>query len=280
MNELGSFDEFDVNWKETSEAHYIHWTRGPVQNQIQLAFRNHFEVFQQIIARPLKGLNVLEVGCGRGSLSAYFADAGSNCMLLDQSATAIDLAKNIFEANSLPADFCVGDALDLSQHYNKYDLVFSIGVLEHFASTRSVLLEQYKTLRPGGVFIGYVVPEFTDNIQKYFTLTNKLLAKIYGEKQKEKEDVFRTDLGSEHYLKEMADIGFANCSSSGIYSLPMISNSPEFPFTLLPADLEEILVCEFENMLDTRRQANPRIHPWLCTEGEGNAFIIVGHKSN
>ena len=95
----GDKKRFDSNWKTLKEAEYIHWTKKEPKNQIQYAFRNHWNIFKKIIGtKPIKK-RVLEVGCGRGSLSAYFSENKWNCELIDVSNKAISLANN-----STPSD--------------------------------------------------------------------------------------------------------------------------------------------------------------------------------
>ncbi len=130
----GDARSFEKNWQQRQEAYYTHWTPAEPINQIQLAFRNHWSLFNQLMARAhfSQGKRVLEVGCGRGSLSCYFSNAGYRCTLLDVSQSVINIAKNIFELNNLKAAFEVGDANCLPFEAKSLDIVFSIGLLEHF----------------------------------------------------------------------------------------------------------------------------------------------------
>ena len=89
-NPAGDVLRFDQNWRTTQEAHYLHWTRSEPENQIQLAFRKHWLTFQELMGPNFKGRRVLEVGCGRGSLSAYFADAGVHFVTLGHASQAIE----------------------------------------------------------------------------------------------------------------------------------------------------------------------------------------------
>ena len=83
----GDKESFIKSWQGRKEGLYNHWTRDEPKNQIQLAFREHWKVFQELLKNKLfnKGKRCLEVGCGRGTASAYFSDAGYNCTLLDIS---------------------------------------------------------------------------------------------------------------------------------------------------------------------------------------------------
>jgi ubiquinone/menaquinone biosynthesis C-methylase UbiE len=281
MNDIYSGDgsNFDANWRHASESKYLHWTKGEITNQIQLAFRNHWLTFQDLLSEKSGGKRrVLEVGCGRGSLSAYFSDAGWDCTLLDISPKAIELAKNAFAENNLEAKFDVGDCLHLPYKDGSFDLVFSIGLLEHFQDINSVIKEQKRILADSGMFIGYVVPECSSSIQAEYSWVCEILKDVMGggNRQSEKSPIYRSDYKSDVYIDCLKRNGFKNIKSTGIYSLPMVSNSIEFPFSLLPPKSEKILVKYFSQLLEYRRM-NMGGNPWLCREDEGQAFLVWGN---
>ena len=278
----GDNEEWNKNWKTRKEATYTHWTKDEPVNQIQLAFRNHWSLFNTFMNSKLfnGGNRVLEVGAGRGSLSAYFSEAGYECTLLDLSKEVVDIAKTIFEENKLSAQFVVGDAYDLNLEDNSFDVVFSIGVFEHFDDIKTPIKEQVRILDKGGLFIAYIVPEYTENVQKKYSWINDLLkgydnAKSDSINQPDKEEVFRSDRGSEKYIPVLEEMGLTGVSSSGTYPLPMISHSIDFPFSLMPPESELALVKHFNKILASN---NKHEHHWMCDEGEGNAFVICGYK--
>ncbi len=278
----GDVSAFDKNWRERPETQYLHWTRGEPANQIQLAFRRHWLTFNRLLDGKVGQKRCLEVGCGRGSLSAYFADDGWNCTLLDLSPTAIERAQSAFAQEGLSAQFDVGDCLALPYEDNHYDLVFSIGLLEHFEAIDQVISEQARILTPGGLFIGYVVPHIPDNLQRDFEWVNDLLRALLpsetADAQSGKAEVYRSDALSPPYLKAMTNSGLVDCQHIGAYSLPMISHSPEFPFSLLPEAGEQVLVNTFNQWLLEREQKTGG-DPWLCEEGQGQAFLVWGRKA-
>ena len=277
----GERKAFEKNWNNRIETSYIHWTRGEPENQIQLAFRNHWELFSEIMGNEVRGSRVLEVGCGRGSMSAYFADNGFDCTLLDSSESAIKAAKKVFKENGLKAKFDVGDAMRLPYDDGAFDIVFSIGLLEHFEDIEVPIVEQMRVLCKGGLFLGYVVPKYTDNVQKSYEWINDLLKESVDydlrDAVSQKEDVYRSDADSARYLEVLKNESVRDINTSGVYPLPMISYSRDFPFTLLNPQSEKILVEHFLKTLDERRQINKR-NPWLCDEGFGQAFLIWGYK--
>jgi SAM-dependent methyltransferase len=276
----GDGTSFDQNWRTMQETNYLHWTKDNPANQIQLAFRQHWLTFQELLGANFSGRRVLEVGCGRGSLSAYFADAGWDCTLLDLSPTVLEVASNVFSANRLKAKFDVGDCLDLPYEDSSFDLVFSIGLLEHFKDIDRVIAEQYRILAPGGKFIGYVVPQISENVQVEYSWVCDLLKTLVPSSQSAgKTPVYRSDALSPPYLEAMKNIGFEYVGASGTYPLPMVSHSIEFPFTLLPPNAEAVLVEKFKEILNKRKSERPNRNPWLCDEGYGQAFLIWGTKN-
>ena len=280
---MGDVDSFDANWRARGESSYTHWTRGEVTNQIQLAFRNHWTLFSELMNKEplyLGGKRVMEIGCGRGSLSCYFSDAGYDCTLVDLSESVLETAKIIFSENQLDAKFLVADANDLEISDKSFDVIFSIGLLEHFDDIETPLKEQMRVLADGGIWFGYIVPKYANNIQKDYEWINDIL-KGYQESgvttEVEKEHIFRSDYGSERYVPILEKMGLKNVRASGVYPLPMISHSIDFPFSLMPDQSELSLVEYFTKMLNENEKKTGN-HPWLCKEGYGNAFLVWGVK--
>lgn len=279
----GDSSSFDTSWKQREESSYTHWKNGKLENQVQLAFRNHWTLFSELINNESNyngGKRVLEVGCGRGSLSCYFSDAGFDCTLLDLSKTVVNMAKSIFKKNNLKGKFIVGDANEIKLPDNSFDIVFSIGLLEHFEDIENPLSEQIRLLDNGGVWFGYIVPEYDNNIQVEYEWINDILKGYQNESEDlstKKEDIYRSDYGSERYIPVLEKLGLRKIQSSGVYSLPMISHSKEFPFSLMPKKSELVLTEYFEKKLEEKRILTGT-HPWLCDEGYGNAFLIWGVK--
>ena len=282
MNKKGDVSSFDNNWNKRPESYYNHWIKTEPENQIQLAFRMHWLLFKEIIDKEINSnekLKVLEVGCGRGSLSSYFYENGFDCSLLDISEKAIKIAKDIFKKNQHKGEFYVGDAENLEFKDSSFDVIFSIGLLEHFTNPEKTINEQFRLLKKGGIWFGYIVPEFKDNVQKDFDWINNIL-KGYKKNEiafQKKEEIFRSDNLSDYYFKIIDKLNISKTESFGTYPLPMISHSIEFPFSLMPKASEKSLVNHFIKLLDERKEQTGN-NPWICKEGEGNAFLIWGRK--
>ena len=281
ISKKGSTAEFEQNWQTRQEAKYNHWIEGKPNNQIQLAFYNHYQVFSDFLMKDgLLSGDCLEVGWG--SISSHFAANGYSCTLLDSSKSVLETAKAIFRKNSHEAKFIHGDANKLPIKGNTFDIVVSIGLLEHFEDVSKPLEEQVRVLKPGGRFFGYIVPERPDNIQKYFGWLNGLLSEFsdfFGTSKEtpSKHPVYRSDFGSSRYLEVVKSLPVEDIETFGMYPMPMISHSPEFPFSLLPNPYERFLVKVFNLALLFRRVIFNR-NPWICREETGQAFLLTFRK--
>ncbi len=282
MKKEGDLSSFDRNWKNRKESLYNHWSTGTPKNQIQFAFYNHWHTFKSIINNSRlfnEGNNVLEVGAGRGSLSAFFSANGYNTTLLDSSEKILETAKEIFDQNSLNAEYVLGNALSLPFNDKSFDIVFSVGLLEHFDDILKPISEQIRVLTNGGIWIGYIVPEMENNVQKEYKWVNEILKTYHKETNKEvpKEIVYRTSFNSSHYVRVLKELNLRSINFSGIYSVPMISHSIDFPFSLLNSQAEKILVGRFREIFKQRiKEGNE--NPWLCKEDYGNALLVWGIK--
>jgi Methylase involved in ubiquinone/menaquinone biosynthesis len=281
-NKTGSAAEFNANWENRKESLYNHWCADKPQNQIQFAFARHWDVFSELMRRAEPGTS-LEVGCGRGSISSHFAEHGWDVTLLDHSQSVLDISRQIFAHNGHKATFLVGDANALPFLDRQFDAVVSIGLLEHFENVERPLEEQWRVLRPGGWLLAYIVPERPDNLQKWFNWLNTVLRLVVPpvltkqDRPEQKEPIFRNDYTSAAYVPVLERLGAKAPFVSGMYSMPMVSHSPEFPFSLLPAPLEKVLVAIFFCAVKLRSLLMGR-HGWLCSERAGQAFLVAAQK--
>lgn len=76
-----------------------------------------------------KNSRILDLGCGTGTSSIYFARQGFNVTGLDFSSKAIELAKARAHNEKVDAGFQVADVTNLDFLTEPYDLVLDIGCL-------------------------------------------------------------------------------------------------------------------------------------------------------
>ncbi|MGB0715054.1 MAG: class I SAM-dependent methyltransferase [Phycisphaerae bacterium] len=94
----------------------------------------------------LEGLRTVELGSGRGDLSALLAARGASVTLLDQHTTALAQAERRFSRLGLPASFVQGDMLSLPRSMRgSFDVSLSSGVIEHFRGrTRTETIRSHR----------------------------------------------------------------------------------------------------------------------------------------
>lgn len=107
---------------------------------------------QMVIPRlgQLKGLRVVEIGCGRGNFALYLARQGAEVTAMDFSAAAIDIARERSEREQIQVNWLVGDAAAIPLPTAAFDLVISCECMEHVPNYRQMMAELARICRPGG----------------------------------------------------------------------------------------------------------------------------------
>ncbi len=95
------------------------------------------------------GAKVLDVGCGAAIFTALLAHHGFDIVGIDEDSDIVAYAQEMVEYFRSPARVEQGDVFDLSSYYGKFDLVYSLGVLEHYEAdvTVDLIREQARCAR-------------------------------------------------------------------------------------------------------------------------------------
>jgi len=117
------------------------WTNAPsdAKDDHLLARERRSPRSQHILGRlqstfgEIRGLRVIELGCGRGDLSALLAERGAQVTLFDASDRALAQARRRFTRLRFDANFVHADLLKPPEHLlSGFDVAVSTGVIEHF----------------------------------------------------------------------------------------------------------------------------------------------------
>lgn len=95
-------------------------------------------------------LDVLDVGCGAGTLTMLWAKAGHRAHGLDVNGPLLELARQRANEDGLSPDFRVGTATALPWPDASMDVCVVPELLEHVVEWEQVLDEACRVLRPGG----------------------------------------------------------------------------------------------------------------------------------
>jgi 2-polyprenyl-6-hydroxyphenyl methylase/3-demethylubiquinone-9 3-methyltransferase len=114
----------------------------------------------RVLARRLpRAGRLLEVGCASGKWLVYFHRRfGLGVTGCDYSETGCQMARRALDAAGVPGTVVQQDLFALAP--GGYDVVFSIGLIEHFTDAPGVLARLAGAVEPGGVVVT-VVPNLS-----------------------------------------------------------------------------------------------------------------------
>ncbi len=100
------------------------------------------------------GARVLEIGFAPGKMLAWVAARlGARVSGLDYAAAGVATAHRLFDTLGIPADLRCEDVFAHSFTPGSFDVVYSLGVIEHFDDPREIVRRHMELLAPGGVAI-------------------------------------------------------------------------------------------------------------------------------
>lgn len=95
------------------------------------------------------GKKLLDLGCGAGEASVYFALQGAEVWALDISGGMLSVVERLARSRNVSVHLVKGSAERLPIEDCFFDIVYGNGVLHH-VDTGSALKEVYRVLKPGG----------------------------------------------------------------------------------------------------------------------------------
>ena len=130
--------------------------------------------------------NVLEVGCGTGQLSNYFALGTSNNIVgLDPTKASLNLAKEFSDKNKISnIKFVNADILDDVLNEEVFHFIWTNGVLHHTKDPYGAFKILIKSLKKEG----YVLVGLYNRLGRIRTIIRRYIFKIFGRKIIEKID--------------------------------------------------------------------------------------------
>jgi SAM-dependent methyltransferase len=120
-----------------------------------IPFAGQWRTWQRLALPRLAGRDVLEVGCGIGTLLADMARAGYRCQAIDRSPQMAAAARDRLRRQRIPpgaAAVTVGDARRLPFADASFDSAVSTFPTEYIFD-RAALREIARVLRPGGQLV-------------------------------------------------------------------------------------------------------------------------------
>ena len=104
--------------------------------------------------KPLKGIRILDIGCGGGLVSEPMARLGADVTGVDASEQNIKTAMTHAEEAGVSVDYRVGTAEALlDDAVAPFDIVLNLEVVEHVADPHQFLMDTASLVKPGGLMI-------------------------------------------------------------------------------------------------------------------------------
>ena len=100
--------------------------------------------------QPLKGLRILDIGCGGGLLSEPMAKLGAEVTGIDASYKNIEVAKHHLKKSKLKIKYYNASPENLKIK-TKFDIILNMEIVEHVDDVEMFIKESSKFLRKSGV---------------------------------------------------------------------------------------------------------------------------------
>jgi len=105
------------------------------------------------LSSPLKGLHILDAGCGGGLAPEAMASLGAEVTGIDISEEAISAARKHAADAKLSINYRLGKAEDMAGSVPKFDIITAFEVLEHAENVEKFLGTLFNLLKPRGLLI-------------------------------------------------------------------------------------------------------------------------------
>lgn len=214
---------------------------------------------------------MLECGCGTAEVSAFFAQRGWACTLLDASETALELGRRRFDRIGQPAELVKGDVYAMPFDDGTFDVVTSFGLLEHFDDVDRVIAEMARVVKPGGMLFADIVPKrfsvdtFARGFNAAATVADGVARGRAGAAVEEAKsllwpDFYENDYSFEQYAQFFRDAGLVDVRGTG---------DRPFPALMLPPAVKDRYVAFMRRALPFWRRFDASSAAWTRWWGAG-----------
>ncbi len=160
-----------IGWivEQISKRDVEMWRCGDVEKKDDRASSSYPHI--PTSPHPLKGLRLLDIGCGGGLIAEPMARLGARVTAIDASEKNIAVARLHAERGGLEIDYRCAAVEELSaectmlsaekknnsllnaQHSALYDVVLALEIIEHVADVEAFVAASCALLKPGGLII-------------------------------------------------------------------------------------------------------------------------------
>jgi SAM-dependent methyltransferase len=122
----------------------------------------------------LRDRRILDIGCGLGESSIYFAMQGAKVTALDISPKMVELTLQNARLHGLEVEGVVGTGESLNVPDDSFDIVYAANVLHHIQDRAQVYENVRRCLKPGGTFVAWDPLKYNPAINVYRRKASKV----------------------------------------------------------------------------------------------------------
>jgi 2-polyprenyl-3-methyl-5-hydroxy-6-metoxy-1,4-benzoquinol methylase len=149
------------------------------------------------------GASVLEIGCAPGRHLAYLAvERRARVCGVDYSKPGIAYCRELFAHLNLEGEFHCEDVFSTTLPEGTFDMVYSLGVVEHFDDPRSLIEKHVRLAKPGGLAL-IVIPNY-----------GGIYGRLQGYFEPQNLEIHNVDIMSPEKLRSLAPADLAPESSA------------------------------------------------------------------
>ena len=268
---------------------------GDPNTQVKFFYKKYCEyindkIIKNFKRKNLQNLNLLELGCGRGTASIYLEKKlNLKVVGVDFSQESINIAEKNAKKYNSNARFIKGDIFEpeailkrANLEVSKFDIIISLGVLEHIENINDCFEIHFNLMNKGGLFLAMIVPE-KKSIQDYFAPLNRFLISINSKEKKngklkhldkktlsKTDEVFRSFKNKNYYEKKLKKSGFKQIKAYEANPLPTIR--PLHPY------LEKFLVKVYNSYLNLSKKCLNNDIFFNCSDKFSRCHFLEGLK--
>lgn len=152
--EMESFSRMAADWWDPSGPFKpLHIMNGARLSFIKETVCEHFGL-DSSLEQPLKGLRVLDIGCGGGLLCEPMVRLGASVTGVDALERNLKTAKTHAEHVGVEVDYRHGTIEQLVEAGEApFDVVLNMEVIEHVANPPDFMVDCGKMVKPGGIML-------------------------------------------------------------------------------------------------------------------------------
>ena len=147
--EIEKFSKMAAEWWDPEGKFKPLHKFNPIRiGYIKNSIIKHFKIKSSI--KPLKKINILDIGCGGGLLSEPMSKLGANVVGIDASKKNIEVAKLHSKKNGLKINY-ICSSPEILKIEKKFDVILNMEILEHVEDVNFFIKKSSELLKKNGL---------------------------------------------------------------------------------------------------------------------------------